>query len=275
MIRRISQECNYVRADLNIPKNNNQIKKDYCKIREDAEFDVQNATFEQADRNLKLKNIESDISVFQVSNNALDEDLKILKDIKEQIVKTDFDSLSREERVNIQEDIISKIDVINKKSLSTKFEGKNLLDGSIEKLGNGMKLHRVDSQTLGLTVENVSKLKLDDIRVQGESYVPPYSFDISTVGGSSTALSVINVAISKINDITIEYKKNINELMQYPEILELDRSEYCDNVNKIHDIESARRIITKLRSSVSSKISETQNLQRMKKFDKIINSLIE
>ena len=67
---------------------------------------------------------------------------------------------------------------------------------------------------------------------------------------------------------------DINQLIQYPQILELDRTEYSNKKSKILNINTAKLRIDELKSSIKKKISEIQAIQNVSKISEIINLLI-
>lgn len=211
-----------------------------------------------------IKNYETKVSTLQEAVKAYDKDKEILTKMKDIVETSDFENMTREEKVDTMETLIKYVDDINKVSINTKFENKTLLDGSYADSDNDnnskVELERVDSQTLGLSVDNISKVSLDEVRVAGESYMPPYSFDVTDTAGASTALSVIGSAISKIDSFKRDAMIKIESLTQYPECLELDRSEYSARQADIRNAESARRLVARIQNSIRAQITQAQTL---------------
>ncbi|MCQ2978578.1 MAG: hypothetical protein MJ245_02145 [Clostridia bacterium] len=219
------------------------------------------------------------ITALQIADGGLSKDREILTKMQDLVKNTDFDSLSRDEKVEIEEQLIKYVDDINKISINTEFDGKPLLDGSYTDSDTDnnkieAKIERVDSQTLGLSVDNISKISLESVRVAGESYMPPYTFDVTEPAGASTALSVIGTAISKIDSYRREVTINISELTRYPECLELDQSAYSAEQAKIRSAEQARRQVEQLQNSIRYQISQAQHSQKIVASDNVIDLFI-
>ena len=211
----------------------------------------------------EIKKYETKVSTLQEASKAYAKDKEILTKMKEIVETSDFENMTREEKVDTMETLIKYVDDINKVSLNTKFENRPLLDGSYADSDNDnnskVELERVDSQTLGLSVDNISKVSLDQVRVAGESYMPPYSFDVTDTAGASTALSVIGSAISKIETFQRDAMIKIESLTKYPECLELDRSEYSARQADIRNAESARRLVARIQNSIRAQITKAQS----------------
>lgn len=211
----------------------------------------------------EIKKYETKVSTLQEASKAYAKDKEILTKMKEIVETSDFENMTREEKVDTMETLIKYVDDINKVSLNTKFENRPLLDGSYVDSDNDnnskVELERVDSQTLGLSVDNISKVSLDQVRVAGESYMPPYSFDVTDTAGASTALSVIGSAISKIETFQRDAMIKIESLTKYPECLELDRSEYSARQADIRNAESARRLVARIQNSIRAQITKAQS----------------
>lgn len=211
----------------------------------------------------EIKKYETKVSTLQEASKAYAKDKEILTKMKEIVETSDFDNMTREEKVDTMETLIKYVDDINKVSLNTKFENRPLLDGSYADSDNDnnskVELERVDSQTLGLSVDNISKVSLDQVRVAGESYMPPYSFDVTDTAGASTALSVIGSAISKIETFQRDAMIKMESLTKYPECLELDRSEYSARQADIRNAESARRLVARIQNSIRVQITQAQS----------------
>ena len=211
----------------------------------------------------EIKKYETKVSTLQEASKAYAKDKEILTKMKEIVETSDFENMTREEKVDTMETLIKNVDDINKVSLNTKFEDRPLLDGSYADSDNDnnskVELERVDSQTLGLSVDNISKVSLDQVRVAGESYMPPYSFDVTDTAGASTALSVIGSAISKIETFQRDAMIKMESLTKYPECLELDRSEYSARQADIRNAESARRLVARIQNSIRAQITKAQS----------------
>lgn len=209
---------------------------------------------------------EEKVSTLQVVKDALDKDSRILEKMEKLIKESDFENMTREEKVEVQEKLIHYIDDINKISINTKFNDKELLSGSYKSNNdnNEIAIERIDSQTLGLSVDNISRLTLDSVRVAGESYMPPYSFDVTNAAGAGAALSIIGSAISKIDSYKRQVIIDMNSLTRYPEILELDRAIYSEEQMKIRNADSARRMVAKIQNSIRFQISKVQRTQTVK-----------
>ena len=211
----------------------------------------------------EIKKYETKVSTLQEASKAYAKDKEILTKMKKIVETSDFDNMTREEKVDTMETLIKYVDDINKVSLNTKFENRPLLDGSYADSDNDnnskVELERVDSQTLGLSVDNISKVSLDQVRVAGESYMPPYSFDVTDTAGASTALSVIGSAISKIETFQRDAMIKMESLTKYPECLELDRSEYSARQADIRNAESARRLVARIQNSIRAQITQAQS----------------
>ncbi|MCQ2910726.1 MAG: hypothetical protein MJ244_00920 [Clostridia bacterium] len=214
------------------------------------------------------KKYEAKISALQMADSGLSKDREILTKMEDLVKNTDFTALSHDEKVDIEEKLIKYVDDINKISINQEFDGKPLLDGSYTDSDTDnnkieVRLERVDSQTLGLSVDNISKVSLDSVRIQGESYMPPYTFDVTEPAGASTALSVIGTAISKIDSYRREVTINISELTRYPECLELDQSAYSAEQAKIRSAEVARRQVEQLQNAIRYEINLAQRSQKI------------
>ena len=218
-------------------------------------------------------NCEEKVSTLQVVRDALEKDTEILNKMQRLIEESNFENIEHSEKVEIQEKLISYIDDINKISINTKFNDKELLSGSYESNNdnNEIAFERIDSQTLGLSVDNISRLTLDSVRVAGESYMPPYSFDVTNAAGAGAALSIIGSAISKIDSYKRQVIIDMNTLTRYPEILEFDRSTYNEEQIKIRYADSARRMVAKIQNSIRFQISKVQRSQTVKASAGIIN----
>lgn len=244
------------------------VSREETKVKEEAvkAETLKDSTRETFKVNDTHEKYETKISTMQVVDSKLAKDREILSKMKELVETTDFDSLTREEKVDVQEKLIKYVDDINKISLNTKFKNKTLLDGSYKDSDTDnnrieVKIARVDSQTLGLSVDNISKLKLDSVRVAGENYMPPYTFDVTKPSGASTALSVIGTAISKIDSYRREVTIDIGKLSRYPECLEMDQKAYSQEQAKIRNAEYARRVVAQLQNSIRAQILEAQRSQ--------------
>lgn len=102
-------------------------------------------------------NSEDGISMVQTAEGALSETESILQRMRELAVQAASDTVTEEDRVNIQDEMSQLIDEIDRISNTTQFNTKNLLDGSMSGVvaadsANVLTNTALDSATTGATL---------------------------------------------------------------------------------------------------------------------------
>ncbi|MEA3468754.1 MAG: flagellin [Thermodesulfobacteriota bacterium] len=138
--------------------------------------------------NQAARNAMDGISLAQTAEGALQESTNILQRMRELAVQSANDTNSQEDRNSLQAEVTELIDELDRISTDTAFNGKVLLDGSMT--GAIFHVGADADQTITFDIDGASS---SDLAVSG--------VDISTQGGSNTAITAVDGAISSIDTI--------------------------------------------------------------------------
>lgn len=106
------------------------------------------------------RNANDGISVAQTAEGALNQINDNLLRIRELAVQASNDTNSDTDRASIQEEITTRVNEIDRISNSTKFNGKNILDGSIASMNIQVGANTSDADRLSITLANGSSTAL-------------------------------------------------------------------------------------------------------------------
>lgn len=136
------------------------------------------------------RNIGDGISMIAVAEGASSEVTSILGRIRELAVQSASETLSDDERAYIQDEYGALAEEIDRIANVTQFNGMNLTDGSTTQLAVQVGINNTANDQVQITLGDLTAATLG---------VDTATLDLSTAGGASTALSLIDDAIDAVS----------------------------------------------------------------------------
>lgn len=132
------------------------------------------------------KNAQDGISLIQTAEGALNETHSILQRMRELAVQSSNDTNTDDDRAHIDAEAQELNKELDRIATTTQFNGKNLIDGSVD----GLILHigANSGQSISLAIASMDSVAL------GTSAV-----DLSTQAAANTALDLIDIAINDVS----------------------------------------------------------------------------
>ena len=141
--------------------------------------------------NQASRNAQDGISLLQTAEGALQETHTILQRMRELAVQSASDTVTNEDRAEIQKEINALRVEIDRISTTTEFNTQPLLNGDYS--GKIIHIGANEDQSLTVTISNMSASNLAVAGGVGEG------ISVSTQGAANTAITTINTAINTVS----------------------------------------------------------------------------
>jgi flagellin len=154
--------------------------------------------------NQATRNAQDGISLIQTAEGALNETHSILQRMRELSVQSANDTNTDTDRAALQAEVTQLITEIDRIANNTEFNGKKLLDGSLDTAPVTFHIGANAGQSITLSIGDMTS---DDVTGLGVATV-----DISTQAGADAAIATIDTAITKVSDQRAALGANQNRL---------------------------------------------------------------
>ena len=195
--------------------------------------------------NRAVGNAQDGISLIQTAEGALNEDASILNRLRELAIQSQADSLTANDRVEIQKEVDQMVDEIDRISQTTEFNTKKLLDGSASALVSA------DNQDLkAFQVGDAGQLSAGAYRINvnlqdsGEKQVQK-----SAILSDKDSRNKAGLA-TQLKDIASFYDNSGNNVLETPQTITVR-----GNGNKADVTISSDMTLSELASAVESKVT--------------------
>lgn len=198
--------------------------------------------------NRAAANAQDGISLIQTAEGALNEDASILNRLRELAIQSQADSLTTNDRLEIQKEVDQLVDEVDRISKTTEFNTKKLLDGTANALVS------TDNPDLVLhQVGEAGKLSAGDYTVRvnlasaGEKQVQKSAILTDKDTGTKAGLS------TKLKDISSFYDNSGNLILEQPETMTIR-----GNGAKVDVTISSDMTLEQLTSAVETEITKSK-----------------
>ena len=195
--------------------------------------------------NRAVGNAQDGISLIQTAEGALNEDASILNRLRELAIQSQADSLTANDRVEIQKEVDQMVDEIDRISETTEFNTKKLLDGSASALVSA------DNQDLkAFQVGDAGQLSAGAYRINvnlqdsGAKQVQKSAILSDKDSGNKAGLA------TQLKDIASFYDNSGNNVLETPQTITVR-----GNGNKADVTISSDMTLSELASAVESKVT--------------------
>ncbi len=149
------------------------------------------------------RNINDGVSMIAVAEGASGEVGNLLGRMRELAVQSASETLDDDERAYVQDEYTSLAAEVDRISAVTEFNGKKLTDGSVTTIGVQVGISNTANDQVDITMGDLSATTLG---------VDTASIDMSTSGGASSAITVIDSAIDMVSGYRSDYGAAENRL---------------------------------------------------------------
>ncbi len=149
------------------------------------------------------RNVGDGISMVSVAEGASAEVANILGRMRELAVQSSSETLGDDERAYVQDEFASLSAEVDRISNVTEFNGKKLTDGSSATVDVQVGIHATADDQVSITLGDLTAATLG---------VDTGSVDMSLSSGASSAISVIDAAISMVSGYRSDYGAAENRL---------------------------------------------------------------
>ena len=194
--------------------------------------------------NRAVANAQDGISLIQTAEGALNEDASILNRLRELAIQAQADSLTSNDRLEIQKEVDQLVDEVDRISQTTEFNTKKLLDGSAA--------GKVSTDSSHLTLYQTGNLQAGDYDVKvrlssaGNAEIQKSAIQTEGTSGNVAGLSTKMGDLSSMSDV------NGNNLLSTPKTLTLR-----GNGNKVDITVSSDLTLQEFASAVENAITVT------------------
>jgi len=183
------------------------------------------------------RNAQDGISLAQTGEGALNEVSNVLSRMRELAIQASSGTLSATDRITIDTEIDQLIEELDRISTSTEFNGITLLDGTNATTTIQVGINTTD--TIDVTLQDTSTTNL------GVDVV-----DLTTAGGASTALGLIDTAIDTVSTARGELGAAQNRLQSAVASIANARENLSAAESRIRDVDVARETADLARNSI-------------------------
>jgi flagellin len=198
--------------------------------------------------NQAARNSQDAISLMQTSEGALNETHSILQRVRELIVQASNGTYNSDDRENIQNEINSLIEEVDRISDHTQYNTLNLLDGTYSKGKKGLEFQigANAGQTSTIFIEDMGSdaLGVGDINIIGKS-----SEEISSY------LDVLDKAISEVSGQRGSLGASINVMEMRIDYLNTTAENLEAAESRIRDVDMAKAIMEFAKTQILLKVS--------------------
>lgn len=200
------------------------------------------------------RNAQDGISLVQTAEGALGEVGDMLQRMKELAVEAQTDTLATEDKDSIQKEIDALVTEINRISSSTTFNGKKLLDGSMD----GSTAAKTTNILVGDTADDFNKIKATVAKIDADSLFEKKS-DGSTASGAYAAAT---------DKFTITHADALDTIEGAIAKVSAQRSSLGAIQNRLeHTVNNLNNVVENT-SSAESQIRDTDMAEEMLKYSK-------
>ena len=163
--------------------------------------------------NRAIGNAQDGISLIQTAEGALNEDATILNRLRELAIQSQADSLTINDRLEIQKEVDQLVDEVDRISLSTEFNTKKLLDGTANALvstdDNDLKAFQSGAAGPAAGDYEIDVLLEDAGEKQVQASAIMKHKDTGNVAGLSTKLSELESMYDNDGNLVIDVPTNV------------------------------------------------------------------
>lgn len=161
--------------------------------------------------NRAVSNAQDGISLIQTAEGALNEDASILNRLRELAIQSQADSLTANDRLEIQKEVDQMVDEVDRISKTTEFNTKKLLDGSSSSLVSAdhkdLEIMQVGEMDSSLAGDYKVRVRMEE---SGERQVQKSAILTNKNNGNVAGLS------TQLKDITTFFDNDGNNVLETP-----------------------------------------------------------
>lgn len=212
--------------------------------------------------NMASKNAQDGISLIQTAEGALTEVHSILQRMRELAVQSANDTMTDDDRKELQKELNQLVDEIDRIAEQTEFNTKTLLDGTFDTTGSGLKFHigANKDQNVELTIES---MKSDAIGLDSngdgtvETALNTLQDDnlsgtggIQTQDGANNAIEIIDGAIKMVSAERAKLGAYQNRLEHTIRNLDTSAENLQAAESRIRDVDMAKEMMEFTRQNI-------------------------
>ncbi|PCJ18723.1 MAG: hypothetical protein COB02_09815 [Candidatus Cloacimonadota bacterium] len=198
--------------------------------------------------NRAATNAQDGISLIQTAEGALNEDASMLNRLRELAIQSQADSLTTNDRLEIQKEVDQLVDEIDRVALTTEFNTKKLLDGTASSLvstnSNDLKAFQVGNASQAAGDYNVSV----NLSQTGTKQIQKSGILKNNNNGNIAGLS------TRLNDLSSVIDNSGNNILESPTNLTIRA-----NGKKVDITVSGDMTIERFTSTVESALTKSEN----------------
>lgn len=199
------------------------------------------------------KNAQDGISLVQTAEGALTEVHSMLNRMTELATQSANGTYEDAvDRTNLQSEVNSLISEIDRIAVSTNFNGKKLLNGSLSGTANVLKLQVGDTADQTISVE-VKSMKASGLGISGLS--------ISGQGNANTAIATIKTAINKVSSTRGDLGAIQNRLEHTINNLGVTAENMTAAESRIRDVDMAKEMMEFTKNNILSQAATSMLAQ--------------
>ena len=210
--------------------------------------------------NQAATNAQDGISLIQTAEGALDETHSILQRMRELAVQGANDTNASEDRAAIQAEIDELAKEINRIASTTEFNGKKLLNGSLE--GCTLQIGANSSQTMKFSI---GQMDANELGVD--------SLDVSKSSTAQAAITSIDSAIKAVSEQRSKLGATQNRLEHTIKNLNNSAENLQTAESRIRDVDMAEEMIKYTSSNVLSQAAQSMLAQANQKPSQVLSLL--
>lgn len=210
---------------------------------------------------MAAKNVQDGASLLQVADGALQSSTDILQRMRELAVQSSNGILTDGDRSMLQSEFNQLNDQLSDIATHTQFNGKNLLDGSLE---NGLTLQSGANAGQNTTVE-IGDMGTDALGTTGLS--------IGTLNGAQSALSQIDNALKTISETRSNIGATSNALQSNYDNLRNSNENVTAANSRIRDADIAEESIRLAKEKILTQTQFSVQAMKMKSSYNVLNIL--
>ena len=174
--------------------------------------------------NQAARNAQDGISVIQTAEAALGETGSILQRMRELAVEAANDTLTSDDRTDIQTEINELLSEVNRFSTTTEFNTKQLVSGSLATTALTLQIGANQGQTISFTIMNAgtASLAISGIAVSVQACAA------SAIASIDAAISTVSTERAKLGALQNRLERTISNLNSQSENLQASESRIRD-----------------------------------------------
>jgi len=212
--------------------------------------------------NMASKNAQDGISLIQTAEGALTEVHSILQRMRELAVQSANDTMTNDDRKELQKELNQLVDEIDRIAQQTEFNTKKLLDGTFDSTNGGLKFHigANKGQIVELTIESMKSDAIGlDSNGDGEVETALNTLQDDTLSGAggiqtqndaNNAIEIIDGAIKMVSAERAKLGAYQNRLEHTIRNLDTSAENLQAAESRIRDVDMAKEMMEFTRQNI-------------------------